>query len=121
MSDLLKQLPGLNIYQFQNHAMLILRFSFEGHRNLCASYLASSLDLEVELEKSAAMLNRCYTDKRIRAVELAAYDRGGFDYFTWPEGLEVLKRFEVATILDKDTDEDGEDSDFGQTVSPINL
>ena len=111
MSDLLKQLPGLNVYQFQNHAMLILRFSFEGHRNLCASHLASSLDLELELEQSAAMLNRCYPSKRIRAIELAAYDRGGFDYFTWPEGLEVLKEFEVATVLDEVVADDEEDAD----------
>ena len=105
MSELLKQLPGLNIYQFQNHAMLILRFSFEGHRNLCASHLASSLDLATELERSAAMLNRCYPGKRIRAIEIAAYERGSFDYFTWPEGLEVLKGFEVATILDEATED----------------
>lgn len=120
MSDLLKQLPGLNIYQFQNHAMLILRFSFEGHRNLCASHLATSLDLEAELQRSATMLQRCYPSKRVRAVEIAAYERGSFEYFTWPEGLEVLKEFDVATVLEVDVDTEDSlvtDADMPTTFS----
>jgi len=97
--NMLKELPGLNIYHFQGSAMFILRFSFEGHRNLCASRLATGFDLETELEKSAAMLASCYANKRVRAVELVAYERGAFDYFTWPEGLELLSSYYEQTVL----------------------
>ena len=96
---MLKELPGLNIYHFQSSAMFILRFSFEGHRNLCASRLATGFDLETELEKSADMLTACYGDKRVRSIELVAYERGAFDYFTWPEGLELLSKYYEQTVL----------------------
>ena len=96
---MLKELPGLNVYHFQTRDMFILRFSFDGFRNLCASRLVGGLDLEEELKRSAVMLEQCYQDKRVKTVEIVAYERGSFDYFTWPEGLELLSKYYANTIL----------------------
>ncbi len=96
---MLKELPGLNVYHFQTRDMFILRFSFDGFRNLCASRLVGGLDLEEELKRSAVMLEQCYQDKRVKTVEIVAYERGSFDYFTWPEGLELLSKYYANTVL----------------------
>lgn len=96
---MLKELPGLNVYHFQTRDMFILRFSFEGFRNLCASRLVGGLDLEEELARSAVTLKACYPGKRVKTVEIVAYERGSFDYFTWPEGLELLSKYYDGTVL----------------------
>lgn len=96
---MLEPAPGLDPYRLQRYSMFVLRFSFEGSRNVSASRLLTSTDVLAELEAAVPTLSRFYGERRVRAVELAAYDRGQFDYYAWEEGLELLSRLYPHTTL----------------------
>jgi hypothetical protein len=96
---MLNPAPGLDPYLLQRYSMFVLRFSFEGSRNACASRLLASGDVVAELGAAVPVLERLYPDRRVRAVEIAAYDRGQFDYYTWDEGLKILSGLYPHTTL----------------------
>lgn len=76
----------------------IIKFMFQGRRNLSASRYVSGIGVEAELEESLRSVLPLYK-LPVRKVELVTYQHGRWVYDEWPAGLtRVLEYYdEVGT------------------------
>ena len=89
------QITTPNPLHYQTASMLILSFRFTGTRKVVASRLMGSLDFKAELEAFVPILERLYGHYRVSAVEIISYQRGGFFYDPWPDGLSLVQSYQA--------------------------